>query len=224
MRFMISTGVGHPQRFELMVFFERCGAEAGLLQIGELGCRRFDDVVVKAGDLHFARLGIEAIRHELAYLRHGVAGGAARRPRMLISLARLEREAEALEAAKPGRASRARARHPDRIGYDDRVRLEQLFVPLDGRLEIGASDLLFRLPEKVHIDRRLVSEGVFGAPECGERGAFVVRRPASQVAILFLDESKRLGVPAVRHLRGLDVEVVVDGDGRVVGALLETPV
>src|SRR5262249_16094351 len=71
--------------------------------------------------------------------------------------------------------------------------------------------------------RKVVFPGVARAEESRNRGPLVVRRAAAQIPVAGFDELERRSSP-VRSLRGLDVEMVVDGHGRKILAALEATV
>src|SRR5207245_3643391 len=94
---------------------------------------------------------------------------------------------------------------------------------LDRLFEVRAADLLVELPERMDVDRRSVPEGVAGTEERGHRRSLVVGRAAAEVTIPLFDELERWSLP-VRRLRGLYIQVVVDGDRREARSAVEPPV
>src|SRR4030095_16687323 len=96
-------------------------------------------------------------------------------------------------------------------------------IGADRRLEVGAPDFLLELPEEVDVERDALLDRVAGAEEGRHRGALVVGRTAAPVLVALADEVEGLRFPVGAFGR-LDVEVVVDGDRRIVRAAVETAV
>ncbi len=83
--------------------------------------------------------------------------------------------------------------------------------------EIWRTDLFFKLPKETDVDRNVRLDRRARAKQCAERGSFVVSGAAAVVSVAFFREHKRLGVPRLGFFRGgLNVDVVVDRDGRQV--------
>jgi hypothetical protein len=75
----------------------------------------------------------------------------------------------------------------------------------------------------VRFDARLARGA--DAEERRERGAFVIGGAAPEVAVAVFYEREWIGLPRLRFARGrLDIEVVVDGDGRQIAATVEAAV
>ena len=91
-----------------MIALEVLRRESAVLKVFELPLRRRDDVRVEPRDLDSAGPAVDTLGDDLADLRHRVPGGAAGGAGVLVGLSGLEREAEALEAAKPGGLRRTR--------------------------------------------------------------------------------------------------------------------
>src|SRR5207247_1088686 len=83
----------------------------------------------------------------------------------------------------------------------------------DGCLEVVTADLFFELPQKRDIDRCARFARRDGAEQRRQRGTLVVGSTATNVSVALDGELERVGAPVVA-VGGLDVEVVVNGDGR----------
>ena len=86
----------------------------------------------------------------------------------------------------------------------------------------GLADLLLELPEEADVGGNAVLPGVARAEERRDGGALVVGRAAREIAVALLHEVEGRGSPVVA-IGGLDVEVVVDGDGGKLRAAVESP-
>ena len=137
---------------------------------------------------------------------------------MLVRFAGLECQLESRQPTKSGRAGGAIARDPDRVGDDDRVGRQLARVIFHRYFEIRRSDFLFELPQNAHVERDVRLARRANSPQRCERRAFVVCRPATEVAIAFFRERERIAVPRLGVTRcRLHVEMVVNRNAGCIG-------
>ena len=87
--------------------------------------RQLAHVVVEAGDLHAAGARVVHLREQRRQLADRVARRAARRARVHVLDAGLERDGETHQAAQPVRDRRLAGGGPDRVRHDDRIGRER---------------------------------------------------------------------------------------------------
>src|SRR6185295_14373750 len=97
---------------------------------------------------------------------------------------------------------------------------------LDHRsLEARRSDFFFELPQHAEIQRDACLARGADSPERSERRTFVVGGAAAEVTVAVSGEGEGIAVPRFGVAgRGLDVEMVINGERRSVGAGVESAV
>src|SRR5437868_14830834 len=87
------------------------------------------------------------------------------------------------------------ARNPDRVAHQDRIGSEIRDIVLYKMLEVRASDLFFKLPDKIDVERNRVLYGCADTHQRSQRGSFIIGSAASFISIILLEECERLAPP-----------------------------